>query len=146
MDGQPIAAFEADLSNNLYKLWNPMSSGSYFRPPMRPADIPKDDGKTGPLRIPTVADRVAQMVVKRFLEALFEPEFRKDSYEYRPGKSAIDAVGMARQRWWCHAWVLDLDMHSRRLLALVAVPGGIAISTRERAISTCPNVVDFKQL
>lgn len=105
MDGQTIADFEADLSNNLYKLWNRMSSGSYFPPPVRRVDIPKDDGKTRPLGIPTVADRVAQMVVKRFLEPLLEPQFHKDSYGYRPEKSALDAVGMARQRCWRHAWL-----------------------------------------
>lgn len=112
VDGQTIADFEADLSNNLYKLWNRMSSGSYFPPPVRRVDIPKDDGKTRPLGIPTVADRVAQMVVKRFLEPLLEPQFHKDSYGYRPGKSALDAVGMARQRCWRHAWVLDLDIRA----------------------------------
>lgn len=112
VDGQTIADFEADLSNNLYKLWNRMSSGSYFPPPVRRVDIPKDDGKTRPLGIPTVADRVAQMEVKRFLEPLLEPQFHKDSYGYRPGKSALDAVGVARQRCWRHAWVLDLDIRA----------------------------------
>ena len=98
VDGQSIADFEADLSNNLYKLWNRLSSGSYFPPPVRRVDIPKDDGRTRPLGIPTVADRVAQMVVKRALEPLVEPHFHDDSYGYRPGKSALDAVGVARQR------------------------------------------------
>src|SRR5512134_2384404 len=73
VDGQSIADFEADLSNNLYKLWNRLSSGSYFPPPVRRVDIPKDDGRIRPLGIPTVADRIAQMVVKRFLEPLVEP-------------------------------------------------------------------------
>src|SRR5436305_10033828 len=84
VDGQSIADFEADLSNNLYKLWNRMSSGSYFPPPVRRVDIPKGPGKTGtrPLGIPTVADRTAQMVVKRFLEPLVEPYFHRDSYGY----------------------------------------------------------------
>ena len=75
VDGQSIADFEADLSNNLYKLWNRMSSGSYYPPPVRRVDIPKGDGRTRPLGIPTVADRVAQTVVKRFLEPLVEPHF-----------------------------------------------------------------------
>ena len=98
VDGQSIADFEADLSNNLYKLWNRLASGSYFPSPVRRVDIPKDDGRTRPLGIPTVADRIAQMVVKRALEPLVEPHFHSDSYGYRPGKSALDAVGVARQR------------------------------------------------
>jgi RNA-directed DNA polymerase len=110
VDGQSIADFEADLSNNLYKLWNRLSSGSYFPPPVRRVDIPKGDGRTRPLGIPTVADRIAQTVVKRYLEPLLEPRFHKDSYGYRPGKSALDAVGVARQRCWRHDWVLDLDI------------------------------------
>lgn len=112
VDGQTIADFEVDLSNNLYKLWNRMSSGSYFPAPVRRVDIPKSDGRTRPLGIPTVADRVAQMVVKRYLEPLVEPVFHKDSYGYRPGKSALDAVGVARQRCWRHGWVLDLDIEA----------------------------------
>jgi RNA-directed DNA polymerase len=110
VDDQSIADFEADLSNNLYKLWNRLSSGSYFPPPVRRVDIPKGDGKTRPLGIPTVADRIAQTVVKRFLEPLVEPRFHGDSYGYRRGKSALDAVGAARQRCWRYAWVLDLDI------------------------------------
>ena len=110
VDGQTIADFEADLSNNLYKLWNRLSSGSYFPPPVRRVDIPKGDGRTRPLGIPTVSDRIAQTVVKRYLEPLVEPCFHPDSYGYRPGKSALDAVGMARQRCWRHPWVLDLDI------------------------------------
>ena len=110
VDGQTIADFEADLSNNLYKLWNRLSSGSYFPPPVRRVDIPKGDGRTRPLGIPTVSDRIAQMVVKRYLEPLVEPCFHPDSYGYRPGKSALDAVGKARQRCWRHPWVLDLDI------------------------------------
>ena len=110
VDGQTISDFEADLKNNLYKLWNRLTSGSYFPPPVRRVDIPKSDGRPRPLGIPTVADRIAQMVVKRHLEPLVEPKFHSDSYGYRPGKSALDAVGTARQRCWRHDWVLDLDI------------------------------------
>jgi group II intron reverse transcriptase/maturase len=110
VDGQTIADFEVDLSDNLYKLWNRLSSGSYFPPPVRRVDIPKGDGRTRPLGIPTVSDRIAQTVVKRHLEPLVEPCFHPDSYGYRPGKSALDAVGTARQRCWRHPWVLDLDI------------------------------------
>ena len=112
VDGQSIADFEVDLSNNLYKIWNRMSSGSWFPPPVKRVDIPKGEGKTRPLGIPTVADRVAQMVVKRYLEPRVDPYFHKDSYGYRPGKSALDAVGAARQRCWRYDWVLDLDVKS----------------------------------
>ena len=112
VDGQTIADFEADLSNNLYKLWNRLSSGSYMPPPVRRVDIPKSDGRVRSLGVPTVADRVAQMVVKRYLEPLVEPCFHQDSYGYRPGKSALEAVGVARQRCWRYDWVLDLDIRA----------------------------------
>jgi group II intron reverse transcriptase/maturase len=110
VDGQSIADFEGDLSNNLYKLWNRLSSGSYFPQPVRRVDIPKADGGTRALGIPTVADRIAQEVVRRNLEPQLEPVFRTDSYGYRPGKSAIDAVRQTRQRCWQHDWVLALDV------------------------------------
>jgi len=110
VDGQSIEEFEEDLSNNLYRIWNRMSSGSYFPPPVRRVDIPKDDGRTRPLGIPTVSDRIAQMVVKRYLEPILEPMFHADSYGYRPGRSAHDALAVARQRCWCYDWVLDLDI------------------------------------
>lgn len=110
VDGQSIAQFDENLKANLYKLWNRLSSGSYFPPPVRRVDIPKGDGRTRPLGIPTVADRIAQMVVKRFLEPILEPHFHVDSYGYRPGKSAKDALSIARQRCWQHDWTLDLDI------------------------------------
>jgi len=110
VDGETLAAFEKDLKGNLYKIWNRMSSGSYFPPPVRLVEIPKDSGGTRPLGIPTVGDRVAQTVVKLVLEPLVEPVFHPDSYGYRPGRSALDAVGMARQRCWKADWVLDLDI------------------------------------
>ena len=100
VDGVSLAAFEKDLKGNLYKVWNRMSSGSYHPPPVRLVEIPKDNGGTRPLGIPTIADRVAQTVVKMVLEPLVEPMFHRDSYGYRPGRSALDAVGMARQRCW----------------------------------------------
>jgi group II intron reverse transcriptase/maturase len=110
VDGQSIAEFEANLSGNLYKLWNRLSSGSYFPPPVRRVDIPKANGGTRPLGIPTVADRIAQEVARRYLEPILEPVFHSDSYGYRPSKSAIDAVRTARERCWRYDWVLDLDI------------------------------------
>jgi group II intron reverse transcriptase/maturase len=102
--------FDKDLKGNLYKIWNRMSSGSYFPPPVRFVEIEKDDGGMRPLGIPTVADRVAQTVVKMVLEPIVEPVFHPDSYGYRPGRSALDAVGVARKRCWKADWVIDLDV------------------------------------
>lgn len=110
VDEQSIQDFEARLADNLYKLWNRLSSGSYLPPPVRRVDIPKANGGTRPLGIPTVADRVAQEVVRRYLEPLLEPKFHLDSYGYRPGRSAIDAIRVTRQRCWRYDWVLDLDI------------------------------------
>lgn len=111
VDGESLAAFEKDLKNNLYKIWNRMSSGSYFPPPVRLVEIPKGNtGKTRPLGIPTVSDRIAQTVVKMYLEPQVEPYFHPDSYGYRPGKSALEAVGITRQRCWRQDWVIDLDI------------------------------------
>src|SRR5262249_52090746 len=108
-DGQSIAAFEADLKNHLYELWNRMSSGRYFPPPVRLVGIPKAGGGWRPVGIPTVADRVAQRVVKMHREPLVEPHFHPDSYGYRPGKSALEAVATARQRCWRQDRVADRD-------------------------------------
>ena len=110
VDQQSLEDFETDLKGNLYKIWNRMSSGSYFPPPVRLVEIPKGQGGTRPLGIPTVADRIAQMVAKIYLEPLLEPHFHPDSYGYRPGKSALDAVAAARQRCWRQDWVIDLDI------------------------------------
>jgi hypothetical protein len=110
VDGESIAEFERDLTNNPYKLWNRMSSGSYFPPPVRTVEIPKSDGGKRALGIPTVSDRVAQMVVKMYPEPMVEPHSHQDSYGYRPGRSATQAVGVARQRCWRIDWVRDLDI------------------------------------
>ena len=102
VDAKSIEDFEKDLKNNLYRIWNRMSSGTYFPPPVRCVAIPKKDGGTRYLGIPTVSDRIAQAVVKLYLEPVVEPSFHPDSYGYRPKKSALDAVGVARQRCWFH--------------------------------------------
>ncbi len=110
VDGQTLEGFEDRLGPELYKLWNRMSSGSYMPPPVRRVMIPKADGGQRPLGIPTVSDRIAQEVVRRYLEPLLEPVFHKDSYGYRPKRSAIDAIRTARQRCWRYDWVLDMDI------------------------------------
>lgn len=110
VDDESLEDFGKDLERNLYKIWNRMSSGSYFPPPVRVVEIPKESGGKRKLGIPTVSDRVAQMVVKMYLEPSLEPHFHPDSYGYRPGKSAVQAVGMARKRCWRNDWVLDLDI------------------------------------
>ena len=110
VDGQTMEDFEHDLKNQLYVIWNRMSSGAYFPPPVLRVRIPKADGGTRELGIPTIGDRVAQATVKRYLEPLVEPYFHEDSYGYRPGRSALDAVAKARQRCWRDNWVLDLDI------------------------------------
>jgi len=110
VDGESVMMFEKDLKRNLYKIWNRMSSGSYFPPAVRRVEIPKDNGSVRPLGIPTVGDRVAQTVVKMVLETIVEPVFHPDSYGYRPGKSALDAVSVARTRCWKANWVIDLDI------------------------------------
>lgn len=110
VDGQSIAEFETRVKDNLYRLWNRMSSGSYFPPPVRTVTIPKADGGERKLGIPTVSDRIAQMVVKSRLEPVVDPLFHPDSYGYRPGKSALEAVGQTRQRCWKLDWVIDLDI------------------------------------
>jgi RNA-directed DNA polymerase len=110
VDEESIEEFEKNLKDNLYKLWNRMSSGSYFPPPVRIVEIPKGDGKMRKLGIPTVSDRIAQMVVKLYLEPVIDSQFHPDSYGYRPGKSAIDAVGSARKRCWKYDYVIDLDI------------------------------------
>lgn len=111
VDGQSIEAFEADLKNNLFKIWNRMSSGTYFPPPVRAVEIPKAHGAgTRILGVPTVADRVAQTVVAAHLEVRVEPVFHPDSYGYRPNRSALDAVGACRERCWRYDWMIDLDI------------------------------------
>jgi RNA-directed DNA polymerase len=111
VDEESIAQFEADRDRNLYKIWNRLSSGSYFPPPVKAVEIPKPGGKgVRVLGVPTVADRVAQTVVRIYLEDKVEPIFHPDSYGYRPGKSALDAVGVCRQRCWRADWVIDLDI------------------------------------
>jgi len=110
LDGQSIEEFERELKKNLYRIWNRMSSGSYFPPPVRTVKIPKAHGGERRLGIPTVSDRIAQMVVKNRLEAEVEPLLLPASYGYRPKKSALDAVGQARQMCWAYDWVCDLDI------------------------------------
>ena len=110
VDGESLELFERDLKNNLYRIWNRMSSGSYFPAPVKEVLIPKKSGGQRPLGIPTVSDRVAQMVVKLVLEPELEPHFHEDSYGYRPGRSAHQAIAITRKRCWQHDWVLEFDI------------------------------------
>jgi len=110
VDGQTIEQFEADLKGNLYKIWNRMSSGTYFPPPVRAVSIPKKSGGERILGVPAVSDRIAQTVVKQQIEPDLDSIFLSDSYGYRPGKSALDAVGVTRKRCWRYDWVLEFDI------------------------------------
>ena len=108
VDTQTIAEFEEDLRNNLYVIWNRMSSGSYLPPPVRTVAIPKKTGGERVLGVPSVSDRVAQTVAKLYFEPMVEPHFHEDSYGYRPNKSAHDAVEVTRRRCWTYSWVLEV--------------------------------------
>lgn len=110
IDGESMEQFEENLKDNLYKLWNRMSSGCYFPPPVKAVEIPKKGKGVRILGIPTVADRIAQMVAKAYFEPKVEPYFLPDSYGYRPGRSAIDAVAVTRKRCWRYDWVLEFDI------------------------------------
>jgi len=110
VDRQTIEQFEANLGSNLYKIWNRMSSGTYFPPPVLAVSIPKKSGGQRILGVPTVSDRIAQMVVKQLIEPDLDPIFLPDSYGYRPRKSALDAVGVTRRRCWQYDWVLEFDI------------------------------------
>jgi RNA-directed DNA polymerase len=110
VDEVRLEEFGKDLKNNLYRIWNRMSSGSYMPPPVLLVEIPKKNGGKRPLGIATVADRIAQTVVKMQIEPLIDPLFHEDSYGYRPNKSALDAVGKCRERCWRYNWVLDVDI------------------------------------
>jgi RNA-directed DNA polymerase len=112
VDGISLEAYEVNLQDNLYKLWNRMSSGSYFPQAVRQVEIDKKGGGKRPLGIPSVADRVAQAVVKRELEIMLEPIFHEDSFGYRRNRGVLDAVGKARERCWRYKWALDIDIKS----------------------------------
>jgi RNA-directed DNA polymerase len=137
VDGLTLGEFEADLKNNLYKIWNRMSSGSYFPPPVRAVEIPKPHGGgVRTLGVPTIADRVAQTVVAMHLEERAEPRFHPDSYGYRPGKATWEAVGACRQRCWKKDWVIDLDVQK----FFDTVPWDLVVKAVE-AVCTTPWVL-----
>jgi len=146
VDEQTIEEFDGDLENNLYRIWNRMASGSYMPLPVRRVDISKGEGKTRPLGIPTVSDRIAQAVAKRYLEAILEPLFHDDSHGYRPGRSAHQALDVARRRCWRYDWVLDLDIKGfygasgrSLMLSAGAIPAserGMSRPTENRALDS----------
>ena len=135
-DEMSLAVFEENLRDNLYKIWNRMSSGSYFPPPVLAVEIPKGDGGTRVLGVPTVADRVAQTVVAARIESVVEPVFHPGSFGYRPGRSALDAVGACRERCWKYDWVIDLDVRK----FFDSVPWDLVVKAVERHV-TLPWVV-----
>ena len=110
IDEESLADFEQNLTQNLYKLWNRLSSGTYFPPPVKGVAIPKKQGGMRMLGIPTVSDRIAQMTIKLAFEPCVEPVFLEDSYGYRPNKSALDAVGVTRERCWSYSWLVEFDI------------------------------------
>jgi RNA-directed DNA polymerase len=136
VDEQPLGEFEARWRDNLYKIWNRMSSGAYFPPPVKAVEIPKPHGGTRILGVPTVADRVAQTVVANYLGERAEPRFCPGSYGYRPHKSALDAVARCRQRCWEYDWALDLDVQK----FFDTVPWDLVIKAVE-AVTTTPWVL-----
>ena len=137
VDGQDLAEFEADLEGNLYKIWNRMSSGSYFPPPVRAVEIPKPHSSgTRMLGVPTIADRIAQSVVAAYLEPLVEPRFHQDSYGYRPGRSAHDALAVCRQRCRKYDWTIDLDVQK----FFDTVPWDLVVRA-VRSVTDCPWVL-----
>ena len=110
VDNESIEDFEANLGNNLYRIWNRMSSGSYYPQPVKLVEIPKNAGGKRGLGIPTVSDRIAQMTAKLYIEPRLEQDFHEDSYGYRPNKSAIEAIGQARTRCWKYDYVIEFDI------------------------------------
>lgn len=133
VDGQALEEFEADLGDNLYRIWNRMSSGSYFPPPVKAVVIPKPHGRgVRVLGVPTIADRVAQTVAAMFLEPLVERRFHRDSYGYRPGRSAHDALAVCRERCWRYDWAIDLDVEK----FFDTVPWNLMVRAVE-AVSDC---------
>jgi RNA-directed DNA polymerase len=110
VDRESLEEFDKKLDKNLYKIWNRLSSGSYFPPAVRGVEIPKKQGGKRMLGVPTVSDRIAQTVVKLMFEPLVEPCFLEDSYGYRPNKSALDAVGVTRKRCWEYEWLIEFDI------------------------------------
>jgi RNA-directed DNA polymerase len=110
IDRETIEMFNENLDSNLYKIWNRMASGSYFPPAVRTVLIPKKQGGIRPLGIPTVGDRIAQGVVKDYLETTVEPLFHNNSFGYRPGRSAHDALAQCQQNCIKYSWVVDLDI------------------------------------
>lgn len=137
VDEQELEDFEADLKNNLFKVWNRMSSGTYFPPAVLAVEIPKPHGDgVRVLGVPTVADRVAQTVVAKFLEPLVEPRFHPDSYGYRPGRSAHQALQACRKRCWKFDWVIDLDVQK----FFDEVPWDLVLRA-VKAVTDCPWVL-----
>lgn len=132
IDDETIAMFEQDLSKNLYKLWNRMSSGSYFPPPVKQVEIPKATGGIRKLGVPTVSDRGGQTAVKLLIEPILDPLFHADSYGYRPGKSAKQAIAITRQRCWEYDWLVEFDIKAAFDSPGGSAPCAMAFNRRKR--------------
>lgn len=126
VDTIEMQEFDANRSKHLYKLWNRMASGSYFPPPVKEVEILKKDGSIRKLGIPTISDRVGQMVVKMFIEPRLEAVFSPNSYGYRPKRNAHQALSKVWENCWKQNWVIDLDIkgffdnidHNKLMLAV----------------------------
>jgi RNA-directed DNA polymerase len=114
IDGMTIEAVESNPKKHLYPVWNRLASGSYFPPAVKRVEIPKDNGDVRRLGVPTVKDRVAQMVITKELEGIVESHFSENSFGYRPNKNAHQAIEQARKNCWEYAWVIDLDIKGFR--------------------------------
>ena len=151
-DGQTISQFDENRDRNLYKIWNRLSSGSYFPPPVREKRIPKEDGSARILGIPTVSDRIAQGAVKIYAEARLDPVFHQNSYGYRPGKSAHQALKQCAERCWSHNWVLEVDIskffdnvrHDLVIKALEPVQNLLSKRVRKARLINCKLVLSFR--
>ncbi|GAA5024009.1 hypothetical protein GCM10011506_07260 [Marivirga lumbricoides] len=136
VDSVSMAEFDANRVKHLYKLWNRMASGSYFPPPVKEVEIPKKDGKVRKLGVPTISDRIGQMVVKEYIEPRLEKIFSTNSYGYRPNKNAHQALESVRKNCWKTDWVIDLNSKAELLLISVQL---LTLNSEDKIVESVPN-------